>query len=109
MAQEELKEILKEAAASEPIGRLLAAPGPVRRAQATAAGHPFVAAVLADALDAPVLVLAHDPRAAEEVAAAAAVFLGPNRVIRFPAWESLPYEGMSPSAATPRRGTDRKS
>lgn len=97
MATGHLKEVLVEAAASEPLGRLLAAAGPVRRAQAAAAGQPFIAVVLAEALDTPVLVLAHDPRAAEEVAAAASVFLGPDRVVRFPAWESLPYEGMSPS------------
>src|SRR5204862_4839824 len=97
MANEELRQVLDEAAGSEPFGRLLAASGPVRRARAAPPGQPFVAAVLAHALDAPVLVLAHDPRAAEEVVAAATVFLGPDRVVRFPAWESLPYEGISPA------------
>jgi transcription-repair coupling factor (superfamily II helicase) len=97
MGKEELKQILDQAAASGPFGRLLAASGPVRRAQAATSGQPFVAAALAHALDAPILAIAHDPRAAEEVAAAATVFLGPDRVIRFPAWESLPYEGISPA------------
>jgi transcription-repair coupling factor (superfamily II helicase) len=97
LAQAELIEILEEAAGSGPFGRLLAAPGPVRRAQAAAPGQPFVASVLAQALDAPVLVVTYDPRAADELAAAATVFLGRDRVIRFPAWESLPYEGISPS------------
>src|SRR6266508_4289147 len=95
--EEQLRRVLEEAADSRPFASLLAAPGPVRRAQAAAAGQPFVAAVLAQALDAPVLVLGHEPRAAEHAAATAAVFIGPERVIRFPAWESLPYEGISPS------------
>jgi transcription-repair coupling factor (superfamily II helicase) len=93
---EEIDRILKEAGAAGPFERLLAAPGPVRVAQAPAPGHGFAAAVLADALNSPVLVLAHEPRAADVVAAGASVFLGPDRVVRFPAWESLPYEGISP-------------
>jgi transcription-repair coupling factor (superfamily II helicase) len=93
----ELDRMIEEAASSEPFERLLAAPGPARVARAAGPGHPFVAAVLARALDSPVLALAHDPRAADALAAGAAVFLGPARVVRFPAWESLPYEGISPS------------
>ncbi|HEY3208572.1 MAG TPA: transcription-repair coupling factor [Actinomycetota bacterium] len=93
---EELNRILKEAAAAAPFQRLLAASGPVRVAHAPAPGHGFAAAVLAHALDSPVLVLAHEPRAADVVAAGASVFLGADRVVRFPAWESLPYEGISP-------------
>jgi transcription-repair coupling factor (superfamily II helicase) len=94
---DELKGILKEAAATAPFERLLASSGPVRVAHAAAPGHAFAAAVLAHALDAPVLALANDPRAAEALAAGAAVFLGADRAIRFPAWESLPYEGISPT------------
>jgi transcription-repair coupling factor (superfamily II helicase) len=93
---EELDRALKEAAEADSFQRVLAAPGPVRLAQAPAAGHGFAAAVLAHALEGPVLVLAHEPRAADVVAAGAAVFVGPDRVVRFPAWESLPYEGISP-------------
>ncbi|HYV00768.1 MAG TPA: CarD family transcriptional regulator, partial [Actinomycetota bacterium] len=93
---EELDRILKEAANAGPFQRLLAAPGPSRVAQAPAAGHGFAAAVLAQALESPVLVLAHEPRAADTVAAGASAFLGSDRVVRFPAWESLPYEGISP-------------
>src|SRR6266545_1911196 len=93
---EELDRILKEAANAGPFQRLLAAPGPSRVAQAPAAGHGFAAAVLAQALESPVLVLAHEPRAADMVAAGASAFLGSDRVVRFPAWESLPYEGISP-------------
>jgi transcription-repair coupling factor (superfamily II helicase) len=96
MAVGELDRILEDAASSEPFGRLLASPGPVRVGRASAPGHAFVAAALARALDAPVVVLAHDPRAADALAAGAAVFLGATRSVRFPAWESLPYEGISP-------------
>src|SRR5262245_41243482 len=97
MAGESVQRILEEAAGAEPFARLLASTGPVRRARAAAAGQPFAAAVLARALDAPALVVGADPRAADEAAATAATFLGADRVIRFPAWESLPYEGISPS------------
>ena len=89
--------ILAEAAASGPFQRLLASPGPVRAAQAAGPGHPFLAAVLAHVLQAPVLALTHDPRSADAFASGAAAFLGQERVVRFPAWESLPYEGISPS------------
>ena len=93
---EELDRILKEAAEAGPFQRLLAAAGPVRQAHAPASGHGFAAAALAHALEGPVLVLAHEPRAADAVAAGASVFLGGDQVVRFSAWESLPYEGISP-------------
>ncbi|TMK86728.1 MAG: DEAD/DEAH box helicase, partial [Actinobacteria bacterium] len=92
-----LDEILKEAGASAPFERLLAASGPVRRASAAAPGHAFAAVVLAHALGVPVLAIGHDPRVTDALAAGAAAFLGHDRVVRFPAWESLPYEGISPS------------
>jgi transcription-repair coupling factor (superfamily II helicase) len=94
--EQELNRVLEEAAAAEPFQRLLAAPGPVRVAHAPAAGHGFAAAVLARELGASVLAVAHEPRAADVLASGASVFLGPERVVRFPAWESLPYEGISP-------------
>jgi transcription-repair coupling factor (superfamily II helicase) len=97
VTQEDLTEILDEATRSGPFERLLAAPGPVRRAHAAAPGHAFVAAALARAIDAPVLAIGHDSRAADALAAGAATFLEPDRVVRFPAWESLPYEGISPA------------
>jgi transcription-repair coupling factor (superfamily II helicase) len=102
--------LLKDAAASRPFERVLASPGPMRRALAAEAGHAFVASVLAHAMDRPLLLVGHDPRAADALASAAAAFLGADRVARFPAWESLPYEGISPGpqvaglrAATARR------
>jgi transcription-repair coupling factor (superfamily II helicase) len=97
VGREELKEVLEEAIGSGPFERLLAAPGPVRAAHAATPGHAFVAAALATAIEAPVLAIGHDPHAADVLAAGAATFLGPDRVVRFPAWESLPYEGISPA------------
>jgi transcription-repair coupling factor (superfamily II helicase) len=94
---EELDRVLEEAAMTDPFQRLLAATGPVRMVHAPTPGHGFAAAVLAHALEAPVLVLAHEPRASDTLAASASVFLGSDRVVRFPAWESLPYEGISPA------------
>ena len=93
---DETLKLLDEAAETTPFARLLATAGPRRLAHAAQPGHPFAAAVLARALDAPVLALAADPRSADDVVATAAAFLGPDRVLRFPAWESLPYEGISP-------------
>jgi transcription-repair coupling factor (superfamily II helicase) len=90
-------DILTEAAGTAPFQRLLAAPGLVRVAEVAAPGHAFVAAVLARVLEAPVLLLAADPRSAEALAQAASAFLPAEQVVRFPAWESLPYEGISPS------------
>ena len=72
-------------------------------ASAPAASHPFVAAALAVTIDAPVLAVGADPRAAQAVADGAAAWLGPDRVVLFPAWESLPYEGISPGPLTAGR------
>ncbi len=93
----ELVHLLDETAGARPFRRLLGERGPVRTAVAAGAGHPFVATILAHALDAPVLAVTPDPRSADVFAAGAAAFLGPERVAVFPAWESLPYEGISPA------------
>ncbi len=92
----QLDVLLDEAAASAPFERLLGARASMRFVSAAGAGHAFVAATLARALDAPVLLLGHDPRAANVLASGAEAFLGAERVVRFPAWEALPYEGISP-------------
>ena len=94
---DDLRKILDDAGATAPFERLLGSRGGVAHAPAPA--HGFAAAVLARAIDAPVLMVAADPRASEELASAASAFLGPDLVVRFPAWESLPYEGISPSPA----------
>jgi transcription-repair coupling factor (superfamily II helicase) len=92
----DLLDELDQAAASEPFVRLLSQRARVRVARAPGVGQAFAAAVLARAIDGTVLALSHDPRASDELASGAAAFLGASRVVRFPAWESLPYEGISP-------------
>jgi transcription-repair coupling factor (superfamily II helicase) len=100
-----LTDILDEAAKTATFERLLgAAAGPRRVFHATGPGHAFVTAVLARALDSAVLAVGADPRAAGDLASGVEAFLGADRVVRFPAWESLPYEGISP---TPMVAGDR--
>jgi transcription-repair coupling factor (superfamily II helicase) len=74
--------------------RLLGTPGP-KVARVPDVGQPFAAAALARAVDAPVLVVAPGHGEAERIASGAELFL-PDRVALFPAWEALPYEGISP-------------
>ncbi|MGQ0670139.1 MAG: transcription-repair coupling factor [Actinomycetota bacterium] len=80
---------------SEPFERLLLerARPIVARAEA---GQDFAIAALARALDCPVLAVTPGPREAEELAHGIPAFLGPDRVALLPAWEALPYEGISP-------------
>jgi transcription-repair coupling factor (superfamily II helicase) len=94
--RDDLLAVLDQAASSAPFERLLSSRERVHLAHAPPAGQPFAAAVLTRVLDAPVLALTHDPPTAEAFAAAAIAFLGSERVLKFPAWESLPYEGISP-------------
>ena len=81
---------------SEPFERLLLARERPIVARAEA-GEDFVVAGLATALDAPVLAVAPGPHEAEALAADLEAFLGPERVALLPAWEALPYEGISPA------------
>ena len=92
-----LERVLDEAEASAPFQRILAAGRRVRAARVPPAGQGFVAAVLARATSAPVLAVSPDHRASETLASGASVYLGAGRVVRFPSWESLPYEGISPA------------
>jgi transcription-repair coupling factor (superfamily II helicase) len=61
------------------------------------AGEDFLVASLARSLDAPVLLVAPGPREAEQLAEGAHAWLGHERAALLPAWEALPYEGISPS------------
>ena len=81
---------------SEPFERLLLARERPIVARAEA-GEDFVVAGLATALDAPVLAVAPGPHEADALAADLEAFLGPERVALLPAWEALPYEGISPA------------
>ena len=61
------------------------------------AGEDYLVAALARALEAPMLVVAPGPREAEQLAAGAEAWLGPESAALLPAWEALPYEGIGPS------------
>jgi transcription-repair coupling factor (superfamily II helicase) len=60
-------------------------------------GEDFVVAGLATALDATVLAVTPGPREADALVADLEAFLGAERVALLPAWEALPYEGISPA------------
>jgi transcription-repair coupling factor (superfamily II helicase) len=81
---------------SEPFERLLLERARPIVARATA-GEDFVVAGVATALEAPVLAVAPGPREAEALAADLEALLGAERVALLPAWEALPYEGISPA------------
>jgi transcription-repair coupling factor (superfamily II helicase) len=91
-----LEEVLDELIASEPFERLLASRERPLVARAPA-GADFVVAAAARALDGPVLAIATGPHEAEALARGVEAWLGPAHVALLPAWESLPYEGISPA------------
>jgi len=91
-----LEEALDLLIGSEPFDRLLASSARPLVARAEA-GHDYVVAAVARALGAPVLAIASGPHEAEALARGVKAFLGPAHVALLPAWESLPYEGISPS------------
>ena len=90
-----LREAVASLVGSAPFERLLTARERPIVAWAEA-GEAFVLAGLATALDAPILAIAPGPREAERIQTDVAAFLGPEGVASFPAWEALPYEGISP-------------
>jgi transcription-repair coupling factor (superfamily II helicase) len=91
-----LRDMLDVLIGSEPFERLLLerARPIVARAEA---GEDFVVAALTTALETPVVAVAPGPREAEALAADLEAFIGPERVALLPAWEALPYEGISPA------------
>src|SRR5919106_2581009 len=97
-----LEKLLEPLVESDGFQALLARPGD-RLGRAEAPGHPYAAAALAVAVDAPVLAVLPGPREARACADGAAAFLGPERVALFPSWEALPVEGISPSPETVAR------
>ena len=98
----ELQQLLDAVIETEPFERLLVerARPIVARAEA---GRDFLVAALARALDSPVLAVTPGPREAEVLARGVAAFLGPDSAAILPAWEALPYEGISPSPETAAR------
>ena len=89
-------DVLEVLIRSEEFDRLLTDASRPRVAQAEA-GQDFVIAALARALDGPVMAVATGPHEAEALARGVAAYLGGDRVVLFPSWESLPYEGISPA------------
>jgi transcription-repair coupling factor (superfamily II helicase) len=91
-----LREIVDAMVASEGFERMLLerARPIVARAQAA---EDLVVAAVAVALDAPVLAVTPGPHEAEALAADLVAYLGPGPVAHLPAWEALPYEGISPA------------
>jgi transcription-repair coupling factor (superfamily II helicase) len=104
-----LRDIVEAFVASEPFERLM-----VERARPivarASAGEDLVAAAVAVALESPVMVVAAGPREAEVLEAELTAYLGPDDVALLPAWEALPYEGISPSpeVAARRAGAVRR-
>jgi transcription-repair coupling factor (superfamily II helicase) len=91
-----LEEALDTLIESEPFERLLASRARPLVLRSPAGGD-FLSAALARALDTPVIAVAPGPSEAEELARGLEAWLGPACVALFPAWESLPYEGISPA------------
>ncbi len=91
-----LREAVDTLAGSEPFERLLLARDRPIVARAAAAEDLVVAAV-ASSLETAVLAVAPGPRESEALAADLEAFLGPESVALLPAWEALPYEGLSPA------------
>ncbi len=92
--------------ATEAVRGVVAAAGaPTHRITAPAGARPFLAAALATDTDhggagVPVLLVTATGREAEVATAAIGDLLGPDRVMIFPSWETLPHERLSPRADT---------
>ena len=100
-----LEEVLDVLIGSEPFERLLASRARPLVARAPA-GADFVAAALARALESPILAVTAGPHEAESFGLGVGAWLGPAAVAVMPAWESLPYEGISPSPEIAARRHD---
>jgi transcription-repair coupling factor (superfamily II helicase) len=64
------------------------------------AARPFAVAALARDAGRPVLAVTATGREAEDLAAALRSLLDPDRVVEYPAWETLPHERLSPRSDT---------
>jgi transcription-repair coupling factor (superfamily II helicase) len=104
----ELLKALESLTESEPFGKLLLERVRPVLAHAETAEDAVVAG-LALALEAPVMGIAAGPREAEALADGVEAYLGPERVALLPAWEALPYEGISPPPEIAARRADAVS
>jgi transcription-repair coupling factor (superfamily II helicase) len=100
-----LEALTQALARSEPLERVLLARDRPIEARVEA-GEGAVVAALAVALDAPVLAVAPGPREADALGDEVAAYLGEDRTAHLPAWEALPYEGISPSPEVAARRAD---
>jgi transcription-repair coupling factor (superfamily II helicase) len=91
-----LEDALEALIRSEPFERLL-----LERARPIVAhaeiGEDAVIAAVSTVLDAPVLAVVGGPHEAEALTAGLDAYLDRGRVDVLPAWEALPYEGISPA------------
>ena len=101
----ELRRALESLIESEPFGRLLLERARPVLAHAETAEDAVVAG-LSLALETPVMGIAAGPREAEALADGVEAYLGPDRVALLPAWEALPYEGISPPPEIAARRAD---
>ena len=100
-----LEDLLETLVGSEPFERLLLSRSrPV--AARTEAGEDFLIAGFAVALATPILAVTAGPPEADALGPALEAWLGPERVAVLPAWEALPYEGISPSPEVAARRAD---
>jgi transcription-repair coupling factor (superfamily II helicase) len=90
-----VRELLDRLIESPGFEALMTTTGP-RVVRVPEAGQAYAAAALAKAVDAPVLVVTPGSPEADRLAHGADLFL-PGRTAILPAWEALPYEGISPS------------
>ncbi|MEA2556652.1 MAG: hypothetical protein QOG88_190, partial [Actinomycetota bacterium] len=102
MSLEHLLETLIE---SEPFERLLLSRDRPVAARAEA-GEDFLIAGLAASLATPILAVTAGPHEADALGPSLEAWLGPERVAVLPAWEALPYEGISPSPEVAARRAD---
>jgi len=100
-----LRQIADQIAASEPFEKVLTA----RERPVVAhveAGEPFVVAAMAAVLDVPILAVTPGHREAETMGDGIGAALGADAVTVLPAWEALPYEGISPAPDVAARRAD---
>jgi len=100
-----LEDALDLLVSSPPFERLLLARERPIVARADA-GEDFLLAGLAEGLDTAILAVTGGPHEAESLASGIEAYLGSDRVGRLPAWEALPYEGISPSPEIAARRHD---
>jgi len=100
-----LDRVLDVLIGSEAFERLLSARARPILARADA-GQDYLVAGLARALEVPVLLVAPGPREADQLARGVDAWLDSGSVALLPAWEALPYEGLSPSPEVAARRSE---